>query len=80
MLKAALTRGDVLSTVGSLTMGSAGDGAGATEAALESPGAALAGASGKRRRRTWGSSFWDIARATAGVLMKAPGRGRMGVA
>ena len=84
ILKAALTSGDALSTVGSLTNGSAGDreveGATAGAAAPESPVGALpeGGASGKRRRRT-GSSGWAIARATAGVLMKAPGRGRTGV-
>ena len=84
MLKAALTRGDAWSTAGSLTKGSAGaremEGATAGAEAPERPGAALVdgGASGKRRRRT-GSSGWAMARATAGVLMKAPGKGRTGV-
>ena len=86
MLKAALTRGAAWLTAGSWTKGSAGDrdveGGPTGAAALESPVAVVpvAGASGKRRRRTGSSAWAAMARATAGVLTKAPGRGRTGVA
>lgn len=82
MVPAVFVRGDAEPTVGSLTRDSvrardAGAAAGPAGPAAE---VAVGGASGKRRRRTGGSSCWAIARATAGVLMKAPGRGRTGVA